>query len=505
MNEILLNAKYSSLAHLFYRKHVFKDNTILLESAEIVDKSGTRSIIGASCALKIICNDLKVTFVATNKNGKALIKILEQKLNIKSSDGNSLFITYERPPKDLDEETRLKFPSPLDALRVVKNIVADFKDITFTGIIAFDFINNFENIAKVKSGKNTCPDLIFYLYDISVNFDNINKITTVHAYSFSDECKNDCLINAYAIKEQLDNFSTDFTLKPMKAPKLSYNVNIPDDKFKELVVKIKEHITKGDAFQVVPSRVFEVPCNDSFLSYAYLKAGNPSPYMYFIKDEDFTLIGASPEYALRYEAASNEVSISPIAGTRIRGTDDNGNIDEDLDSRIELELRMDQKEISEHLMLVDLARNDLARIAKTGTRHVHNLLHVDRYQSVMHLVSDVKAQLKDGLDALHAYQASMNMGTLSGAPKIMAHELIYKYEGVKRGSYGGVVARLETGGSFDSCIAIRSAFIKDDIAYIQAGCGVVHYSDPQAETDETINKARSVISAILKANIASED
>ena len=500
MKEILLYGKYSDKPHLFYRNHVLNTNTLLLESAEIVDKSGTKSIIGASCALKVICNDLKVVIKAVNDNGCALIPLLAAKLNATSFDERTINLTYVRPPKNIDEETRLKFPSPLDALRAVQDTLKEFKDITFAGIIAFDFINNFEEIADVPQGLNTCPDLVFNLYDISVVFDHINKKAVVHGYAFNERNKNDCLIKAYKLKESLDAFNAQLNLKNPKIEALNYSVNIEDKEFGDLVLKIKDHIIKGDAFQVVPSRVFSLPCRDAFLSYAYLKEDNPSPYMYFIQDEDFTLIGASPEFALRYDKKSNEVSISPIAGTRPRGIGADDEIDPDLDARIELELRMDQKEVSEHIMLVDLARNDLARIAKPGTRQVENLLHVDRYQSVMHLVSDVKAKLKDNLDALHAYQASMNMGTLSGAPKIMAHKIIYRCEGVKRGSYGGVVARLETDGSFDSCIAIRSAFIKNGTAYIQSGCGVVFDSDPKAEAMETVNKARSVIRAVTKAN-----
>ena len=221
--------------------------------------------------------------------------------------------------------------------------------------------------------------------------------------------------------------------------------------------------------------------------------------MYYIKDPKFTIFGASPEFAVRFEALNRMVSISPIAGTRARGLDENGLIDRELDSRIELELRTDKKEVAEHLMLVDLARNDLARISKPGTRYVDNMLHIDKYQSVMHLVSDVHGTLQDDLDALHAYQACMNMGTLSGAPKIKAHEIIYKYEGKKRGSYGGVIAILGNDGSFDSCIAIRSAFVKDKTAYVQAGCGVVFDSDIKAECQETVNKARSVLTALAMA------
>lgn len=221
--------------------------------------------------------------------------------------------------------------------------------------------------------------------------------------------------------------------------------------------------------------------------------------MYFIHDENFTLFGASPEYAVRYEAHNRQVSISPIAGTRARGLNADGTVNRELDSRIELELRTDRKEVAEHLMLVDLARNDIARISKPGTRYVDNMLHVDKYQSVMHLVSDVHGTLRDDLDGLHAYLACMNMGTLSGAPKIKAHELIYRYEGKKRGSYGGTVCILSNDGSLDSCIAIRSAFVKNDKAYVQAGCGVVFDSDISAECLETVNKAKSVLTAITMA------
>ena len=280
---------------------------------------------------------------------------------------------------------------------------------------------------------------------------------------------------------------------------MEFHPDLNDDEFAAMVNKIKEHIRCGDAFQVVPSRTFSAQCPDPFLAYEYLKKLNPSPYMYYICDPNFVIFGASPEFAVRYVAQDNTVSISPIAGTRTRGIDKNGQLDRELDSRIELELRTDKKEVSEHLMLVDLARNDLARIAKTGTRYVDNMLHVDKYQAVMHLVSDVHAKLRDDLDAFNAYQACMNMGTLSGAPKIKAHELIYRYEGKKRGSYGGVVAIIGNDGSFDSCITIRSAFVKDGKAYVQAGCGVVYDSDPKSECQETVNKARSTLTAIYMA------
>jgi len=218
--------------------------------------------------------------------------------------------------------------------------------------------------------------------------------------------------------------------------------------------------------------------------------------MFYFRGEGFTLFGASPESALKYEASTNQVEIYPIAGTRKRGKTANGDIDFDLASRNELELRLAKKELSEHIMLVDLARNDIARISQSGTRKVPELLKVDRYSHVMHLVSRVTGQLRADLDALHAYQACMNMGTLTGAPKVSAAQLIRGAEKTRRGSYGGAVGYLNGLGDMDTCIVIRSAFVRNGTAFIQAGAGVVFDSDPQAEADETRQKAQAVISAI---------
>lgn len=406
------------------------------------------------------------------------------------------------------------------------------------GVIAFDFINTFEQVAEpnlLEKGENTVPDLCFYLYDISLIIDHVNLKTHVGYYAFSqdqvinqelqqqaqelfvDVCKGSLNLpatfnqgkNNHSQSVQSSQSGQTVQTEPSAAPaKLSkqqlfsqVEVDISDQEFGEIVSKLKQHVACGDVFQVVPSRTFSLPCQDVDLSFAVLKQNNPSPYMFCLKDPDFTLFGASPEFALRFDAKSREVAISPIAGTRPRGRVRNadgslGKIDPALDERLELELRLDHKELAEHIMLVDLAR-----IAKPGSRHTENLLHVDKYQAVMHLVSDVKATLREDLDGLHAYLSSMNMGTLSGAPKIMAHKLIYQYEQKRRGSYGGVMARLSADGSFDSCIVIRSALVKQGKAYVQAGCGVVYDSIEQAECDETRNKAASVLMAIAQANL----
>lgn len=190
----------------------------------------------------------------------------------------------------------------------------------------------------------------------------------------------------------------------------------------------------------------------------------------------------------------------PITGTKPRGRTKDGTLDLDLDSRIEFEMRTNQKELAEHLMLVDLARNDLVRICVTGSRYVSELVKVDKYSHVMHLVSKMIGQLKSGLDALHAYAACMNMGTLTGAPKVRAMQLIAEYEKERRGSYGGAIGYFTDLGNLDTCITIRSAYIEKEIATIQAGAGAVFNSIPNDEVNESLNKAQAVINAIKKAH-----
>lgn len=501
MKNINFETKYIRDVHLFYKKYCLKPDTMLLESAEIVAKTGVKSLAGVRCALKITCDDLKVCVKALNANGKYLLQDLAANLNVECV-GDTFCITYARAPSGLDENMRLKAPGPLDVMREVHKLTASCKDILISGNISFDFINNFEYIGDVPKGENPCSDYTFYVFDVSITCNHIEEKSVVNAFAFGPDTYENTALEALRLRDLINDFScpdANNSINIDKKVDVIFNPDLNDEQFGEIVSKIKNHIICGDAFQVVPSRTFSAQCPDPFLAYEYLKKLNPSPYMYYICDPKFVIFGASPEFAVRYNAHDNVVSISPIAGTRARGLGKDGKIDRELDSRIELELRTDRKEVAEHLMLVDLARNDLARIAKTGTRYVDNMLHVDKYQAVMHLVSDVHAQLRDDLDAFNAYQACMNMGTLSGAPKIMAHELIYRYEGKKRGSYGGVIAMISNDGSFDSCITIRSAFVKDGKAYVQAGCGVVFDSDPASECQETVNKARSTLTAITMA------
>jgi anthranilate synthase component 1 len=370
-----------------------------------------------------------------------------------------------------------------------------------------------EALPEVKNGANTCPDFVFYLAQTLCVIDHKAQSTALISNLFTGpEYATTQTQQAQRIKALADALHVPPTHLAQQTSRIDLLVNDADvqvdksdEQFCTDVTFLKEHILAGDIFQVVPSRTFSLPCQSPILAYQHLKLLNPSPYMFFMQDADFALFGASPESALKYTASSNQVEIYPIAGTRPRGKRQDGSIDYDLDSRIELNLREDLKEKSEHIMLVDLARNDVARVSQPGTRHVKELLKVDRYSHVMHLVSRVVGQLRSDLDALHAYQACLNMGTLVGAPKVSAATLIRQVEQQRRGSYGGAVGYLDGQGNMDSCIVIRSAFVQHNVAHIQAGAGVVYDSVAQSEADETRAKAQAVIKAVMLSQQQSQE
>lgn len=289
--------------------------------------------------------------------------------------------------------------------------------------------------------------------------------------------------------------------EPIVNPK--NGVVIPDSApFKHAIADFIEQIKAGKLLQIVPSRAFTLPCPTPFKSYAELKKAYPSPYLFYLHDEDFTLFGASPESALKYAPNTRELELYPIAGTKKRGLVE-GEIDPELDAKMEQILTTDKKEVSEHMMLVDLAKEDLLLISDPDSIAVRDLMKVDRYRYVMHLVSRVTGRLRQGLSPIDAYLAVMNMGTLTGAPKVYAMQEIYRYEDTARGSYGGAIGYIEglmVGDRFDSAITIRSAYVTNGIAKVQAGAGIVLDSIAESEVEETENKASSVVMAILKAN-----
>lgn len=481
--------------------------TLLLESAEIDNKQGIKSVMIIDSALRITALARTVNVEALTPNGAALLPLLAQSLpsSVKKHQYvNKLTLEFPVIDHHQDEDARLKSLSVFDALRHILTLVPHDKDlpadaIFLGGLFGYDLITSFEDLPQLPTSQN-CHDYCFYLAETLLEMNHKTQSASLKASVFVANGE-----EQRRLQHRLDELAKllDQPLKPIKEQsvvELTTSCNLSDDDFNTIVKKMQDAIEQGEIFQAVPSRRFQLPCPQPLAAYHTLKQHNPSPYMFYMQDKDFTIFGASPESALKYTQSSNQVEIYPIAGTRPRGLFANGEIDHDLDSRLELEMRTNKKELAEHLMLVDLARNDLARICQPGTRYTKELLKVDRYSFVMHLVSRVVGQLRHDLDALHAYQATMNMGTLTGAPKVRAMQLIADSEKTRRGSYGGAIGYFTANGDLDTCIVIRSAYVENGIATVQAGAGVVLDSNPQSEADETRNKARAVIRAIAKAH-----
>ncbi len=524
-----------------------KNNALLLESAEIDSKDDLQSLLMVDAALRMECRGNRVEVKALTGNGASVLPLFvdyaPDGLHIKERTDTSITLMCDEADGELDEDSRLKAASVMDALRIVINKITPIRQhphaVFLGGVFAYDMLAGFEKLPDVAEGENDCPDFVFYLAETLITVDHQTRETHLIGSVFSGQ---DVAQQYFAIAQRLEAIHQQLHDMPAEPVLVGANtakiadveseaqsgqslvsdsenqnetengqslssvdssvevsVDLSDEQFCNHVLDLKQHILAGDIFQVVPSRTFSLPCPSPLLAYAKLKESNPSPYMFYMQDAAFSIFGASPESALKYERESNQVEIYPIAGTRPRGKRPDGSIDRDLDSRIELNLREDTPEKSEHIMLVDLARNDVAKVSRPGTRYVKDLLKVDRYSHVMHLVSRVVGQLRDDLDPLHAYQACMNMGTLVGAPKVSAATLIREVEKKRRGSYGGAVGYLNGQGDMDTCIVIRSAFVKNGTAYIQAGAGVVYDSVPQAEADETRAKAQAVIGAVKAA------
>ena len=410
-----------------------------------------------------------------------------------------------REPPVLDEQTRLQSTNQMDVLRLVAfafRLASKPFRITcgLIGAISYDFIDQFEKLPPSKVDLLGNPDYELYFAD--------NIFLMDHEHSKGYVIVN-CIVTdgdrEAVITEAQDCFDYYSNIARFDVPKgQKYTGSLPAastdtdrSEYEQMVNTAKQHIIDGDIFQVVLSRTITEPCPDEPLDvYKRLRVLNPSPYMFYLNTSSTILMGSSPELNLRVSGTdTRNVEIRPIAGTKPRGRVA-GEIDADTDFRYEAELKLDRKELAEHIMLVDLARNDIARVAQPGSRVVTELLTAEKYESVQHLVSNVKGRLANGLDALSAYLATMNMGTLTGAPKIEAMKLIRLLEKTKRGYYGGAVMYLTVDGQFDSCITIRSLQVKDHTAYIRVGAGIVHDSVPKTEFEETEHKARSCLRAI---------
>jgi anthranilate synthase component 1 len=375
------------------------------------------------------------------------------------------------------------------------------------GYAGYDTVRYAEHLPDAPDDDRKLPDLSFAFFDHMVVFDNVDKTLTVVAMArlgacaeghdacteaelktaYEDACRRVDLLVTQLEEPQCSLHSTDIDTRG--EPKLSYRSNFRQADFEAAVERCQEYIRAGDIFQVVLSQRLETTIRaPAFEIYRTLRVVNPSPFMFYLRMPHVTLVGSSPEIMVR--VVNGKVTVRPLAGTRPRGATDAE------DRRLAEELLADPKERAEHVMLVDLGRNDVGRIAKYGTVELSDVMTIERYSHVMHITSNVTGQLAAGRDAFDALRACLPAGTVSGAPKVRAMQIIDEFEPHRRGPYAGAVGYFDFNGNMDTCIALRTIVVQDKVAYVQAGAGIVADSVPASEYQETLNKARGLLKAI---------
>lgn len=371
------------------------------------------------------------------------------------------------------------------------------------GYLGYDVVRTIESLPNAPPDDRDLPDALLMVTDTLLVLDNLfNRATVVANVEVPGGAAEEALRRLFAEAEDriacwLERLAVPATSQPLVIEPLPAlpqpSSPYEDDRFRDDVRRIKEYIAAGDTFQTVLSRRLDLPAPDPFLTYRYLRALNPAPYLYYLHFDEMYIIGSSPEILVRVE--ESEVTLRPIAGTRRRGAT------ADEDGALAAELTADPKERAEHLMLVDLGRNDVGRVAEFGSVRLTAFMTIERYSHVMHLVSEVKGRLRPELDALAALAACFPAGTVSGAPKVRAMQIIDELEPVRRGPYAGAVGYVGWGArTLDTAIAIRTCVIKGGRAWIQAGAGIVADSDPDSEWHETEAKARAVLLALVLAS-----
>ena len=355
------------------------------------------------------------------------------------------------------------------------------------GYFSYETIREIEGkLKKSTKPKLKYDDISLMISDEVIIFDNIKKSLFIVVNGQEDE-KSTCLSRIDEIHNKLLEPSKDANKKTKN--KINFSSSVAKDEYLNSIKKIKDYIVEGDVMQVVYGQELTTPFEGSPIDlYKSLRKLNPSPYMYFLKIDDLHIVGASPEILVRLQ--NNEVTVRPIAGTIKRGKN------EKEDNELASKLKNDPKEIAEHLMLIDLGRNDVGRIAKIGSVKTTEQMKIEKYSHVMHLVSNVIGELDEGYSSIDVLKATFPAGTLSGAPKVRAMEIIDELEPDRRGVYGGAIGYLSWTGNMDLAIAIRTAVIQDKELSVRAGGGVVYDSDPEAEYQESLNKAQSIIKAI---------
>lgn len=393
-------------------------------------------------------------------------------------------------------------------VEIIRNLIGKFKAATLKGLprfsggavgfFGYDLIRHYENLPNMPEDDLELPESHFMFTNEVIVFDHLKQkihiIVNLHVDGNIDRAYNTVIDRIKNIYQEIletrwkiaDNFTPDFD---KKVSNFKFESNISKEEYCQNVIKAKQYIKDGDIFQVVLSQRLCVETNqDPFNVYRVLRVINPSPYMYYLKFNDYRIAGSSPEMLVRVE--DGIVETCPIAGTRKRGD----SIEED--EALEKDLLSDEKELAEHTMLVDLGRNDIGRVSKYGTVEVKNLMHIEKYSHVMHIVTNVQGEIREDKTPFDAIMSILPAGTLSGAPKVRAMEIIDEMENVKRGPYGGAIGYLSFDGNLDSCITIRTMIFKDGKAYVQSGAGIVADSVPEKEYEECLNKANALLKAL---------
>ncbi|MCX7711606.1 MAG: anthranilate synthase component I [Clostridia bacterium] len=393
-------------------------------------------------------------------------------------------------------------------LHVLRDIMSEYKGAPVpklprfnggaVGFFGYDLVRHSEYLPNVPKDDQGLPESHFMFMDEIIVFDHLKQkihiIVNMHMNGNVERTYNSAVTRLKDIYREIissrwkieDRFKPDFE---QKKSEFSYKSSVSKEKYCENVEKAKQYIKDGDIFQVVLSQRLEVETEQNpFNVYRVLRIINPSPYMYFLKFDDYCLAGSSPEMLVRVEDGT--VETCPIAGTRKRGAT------KEEDEALEKDLLADEKELAEHRMLVDLGRNDIGKVSEFGSVVVRDIMHIERFSHVMHIASSVQGTLKEGKTAFDALTSVLPAGTLSGAPKIRAMEIIDELEPTKRGTYGGAIGYLSFNGNLDSCITIRTILFKGKKAYVQSGAGIVADSVPEKEYEETINKAMALLKSL---------
>jgi anthranilate synthase component 1 len=359
------------------------------------------------------------------------------------------------------------------------------------GYISYDFARFFEPIPNLLDDNSDMPLALFYLIDTLLVFDHVQRRLKIMCLQTNS--------NRREAEDKLEQIA-EILRSPLNLPAAKEHLrsgknlvsNFTKEEFCQAVMKVKKHIVAGDVYQqVISQRLSGATDSDSFMIYRALRMLNPSPYMFYLDFDQFKLIGSSPEALVRLE--NGMATVRPIAGTRPRGSD------EKEDRQLESELLADEKERAEHVMLVDLGRNDLGRCCDIGSVKVTDFMTVERYSHVMHMTSNVVGRLKSGLSQFDLFRAAFPAGTVTGAPKIRAMQLIEEYEKIRRGPYAGAAGYFSLSGDMDWCITIRTIIMQDKNFYLQAGAGIVADSVPEREYDETLHKIMALKKAIEMA------